>query len=107
MTVAELYWLRMLFKDLQLPILSSPIIWCDNIGASLALASNHVYHARTKHIEVDMHFIREKVAIKDVCLKFISTVDQVADIFTKELSSARFNFLKDKLMVCLPPSVCL
>jgi hypothetical protein len=57
MTVAELYWLRMLFKDLQLPILSSPIIWCDNIGASLALASNHVYHARTKHIEVDIHFI--------------------------------------------------
>jgi hypothetical protein len=103
MTVAELYWLRMLFKDLQLPLLSSPIIWCDNIGA-LALASNPVYHARTKHIEVDMHFIREKVAIKDVCLKFISTVDQVADIFTKELSSARFNFLKDKLMVCLPPS---
>jgi hypothetical protein len=57
MTVAELYWLRMLFKDLQLPLLSSPIIWCDNIGASLALASNHVYHARTKHIEVDIHFI--------------------------------------------------
>jgi hypothetical protein len=102
MTVAELYWLRMLVKDLQLPILSPPIIWCDNIGA-LALASNPVYHGRTKHIEVDVHFIREKVANKDVILKFISTVDQVADIFTKGLSSTRFNFLKDKLMVCVPP----
>jgi hypothetical protein len=101
MIVAELYWLHLLFKDLQLPLLSHPIIWCDNIGA-LALAFNPVFHARTNHIEVDVHFIREKVANKDVHLKFISIVDQVADIFTKGLSSVRFNFLKDKLMVCLP-----
>jgi hypothetical protein len=74
MTVAELYWLRMLFKDLALPLLSRPIIWCDNIGP-LALAYNHVFHARTKHIEVDVHFIREKVTNKDVCLKFISSID--------------------------------
>lgn len=105
MTMAELYWLHMLFQDLQLPLLSCPIIWCDNIGA-LTLAFNPVFHARTKHIEVDVHFIREKVANKDVSLKFISTIDQVADIFTKGLSSVRFNFLKDKLMVCLPLSVC-
>jgi hypothetical protein len=76
----------MLFKDLQLPLLSPPIVWCDNIGA-IDLAFNPVFHARTKHIEVDVHFIREKVANKDVCLKFISTIDQVADIFTKGLSS--------------------
>jgi hypothetical protein len=104
MIVAELYWLQMLFKDLALPLLSRPIIWCDNIGA-LALASNPVFHDRTKHIEVDMHFIREKVTNKDVCLKFISTIDQIVDIFTKGLSSTRFNFLKAKLMVCIPPSV--
>jgi hypothetical protein len=102
MTTAKLYWLRMLVKDVQLPILSRPIIWCDNIGA-LALASNPVYHGRTKHIEVDVHFIWEKVANKDVNLKFISIVDLVADIFTKGLSSTHFNFLKDRLMACLPP----
>jgi hypothetical protein len=86
---------------LAFPILSRPIVWCDNIRA-LALAFNPEFHACTKHIEVDVHFIWEKVA-NDVCLKFISTVDQVVDIFTKGLSSVRFNFLKNKLMLCLPP----
>ena len=53
---AELCWLRMLFKDLSLFLHAPPTLWCDNLGA-LALASNPVYHARTKHIEVDYHFI--------------------------------------------------
>lgn len=77
------------------------ILWCDNLSA-LALASNPVFHARTKHIEVDYHFIREKVLNHDVLLKFISTGDQVADIFTKGLSSACFLFLKSKQMVLSP-----
>jgi hypothetical protein len=102
MAVVELYWSPMLFKDLQLPILSPSIIWCDNIGA-ITLAFNPVFHTRTKHIKVDVHFIRERVANKDVYLKFISIVDQVANIFTKGLPSIHFNFFKDKLMACLPP----
>jgi hypothetical protein len=48
----EVYWLRMLLKDLHISLPVPPTIWCDNIGV-LALASNPVYHARTKHIEVD------------------------------------------------------
>jgi hypothetical protein len=67
------------------------------------LASNHVYHARTKHIKVDYHFIREKVLNKDILLSFISTCDQPADILTKGLTSSIFLFLHDKLMVCPPP----
>jgi hypothetical protein len=63
--IAELYWLRMLLCDLRVPISSPPILWCDNLGA-ISLASNPVYHARTKHIEVDYHFIREKVVSKDI-----------------------------------------
>uniref|UniRef100_A0A5B7C753 Uncharacterized protein n=1 Tax=Davidia involucrata TaxID=16924 RepID=A0A5B7C753_DAVIN len=95
---AELYWIRMLLKDLHVPILSPPILWCDNVGA-LALASNPVFHARTKHIEIDYHFVREKVVRNDISVKYISTVDQVAEIFTKGLTSARFLLLRDKLMV--------
>jgi hypothetical protein len=102
LTIIELYWLRMLFKDMQVPLFSSLVLWCDNIGA-LALASNPVYHARTKHIDVGVHFIREKVNNKDIILKYISSYDQLADIFTKGLTSARFIFLRDKLMVCSPP----
>lgn len=61
-------------------------LWCDNVSA-LDLASNPVFHARTKHIEVDYHFIREKVLNGDILVKFISILDQVADIFTKGLPS--------------------
>jgi hypothetical protein len=102
LATTDLVWLRMLFKDLGIPLFSTPRLWCDNIGA-LALASNPVYHARTKHIEVNYHFIREKVLNGDISIKYISTHDQLADIFTKGLSSARFLFLRDKLMVCSVP----
>jgi hypothetical protein len=60
-----------------------------------------MFHARTKHIEVDYHFVREKVLNRDILLKFISTQDQVADLFTKGLSSAQFLLLKSKLLVVL------
>jgi len=102
LATADLFWLCMLFNDLGIPLFSTPRLWCDNIGA-LALASNPVYHARTKHIEVNYHFIREKVLNGDISIKYISTHDQLADIFTKGLSSAWFSFLRDKLMVCSVP----
>jgi hypothetical protein len=86
-TVAELFWIRMLFKELRIYLSSRPVLWCDNVSA-LALASNPVFHVRTKHIEVDYHFVREKVLNRDILLKFISTHDQVADLFTKGLPSA-------------------
>jgi hypothetical protein len=98
LTVTEMYWLRMLFKELHIPLLSTPCLWVDNIGA-LALSSNPVYHARTKHIEVDYHFIREKIFNKDIVARYISTHEQPSDIFTKGLSSARFSSLRVKLMV--------
>ncbi|RVW79312.1 Retrovirus-related Pol polyprotein from transposon RE1 [Vitis vinifera] len=85
-TTAELYWIRMLLKELHISLPTAPTIWCDNSGA-LALASNPVFHARTKHIEVDFHFIREKVANRDISLQFIGSYDQPADIFTKGLKS--------------------
>jgi hypothetical protein len=86
----------MLLKELCIFLHTPPILWCDNVSA-LALASNPIYHARTKHIEVDYHFIREKVLHGDIVLKFISTLDQAADIFTKGLSSSRFAHLHAKL----------
>jgi hypothetical protein len=98
----ELYWIRMLLKDLTLPLTVPLVIRCDNLGAT-TLASNPLYHARTKHIEVDYHFIREKVLNKDISHGFISTCGQPADIFTKGLTSSRFQLLYDKLMVCPPP----
>jgi hypothetical protein len=95
---AELCWLHTLIKDLGIFLSDPPILWCDNVSA-LAIASNPVFHARTKHIEVDFHFIRERVIRKDLQVKFVSTMDQLADIFTKGLSSPRFHDLQSKLLV--------
>jgi hypothetical protein len=99
---AELSWLRMLLKELQVPLLSPPKIWCDNLGA-IALASNPIYHGRTKHVEINYHFIREKILHKDIVARYIFTTDQCADIFTKGLSYSRFLSLGDKLMVRSSP----
>ena len=82
----------MLLKELQVFLPSPPVLKCDNSGA-LALASNLVHHARTKHIEVDIHFVREKVNNRDIELKHLSTLDQVADIFTKGHTATKFYYL--------------
>lgn len=82
----------------------TPIIWCDNAGA-ISLASNPIFHALTKPIEVDYHYIRKKVLRKELIIRFISTVDQLTNIFTKGLSSAHFHVLKSKFMVRTSP-VC-
>ena len=96
-TAAKLSWIRSLFKDLGV-CLSTPRIWCDNIN-SISLASNPVFHARTKNLEVDYHYVRDKVVRKELEVCYISTTDQVADIFTKGLSKSRFLLLTNKLMV--------
>jgi len=62
------------------------VIYCDNIS-SILLANNPVYHAKTKHIEVHYHFIKEKVLVKEIILIHMCTKDQVVDIFTKALGT--------------------
>uniref|UniRef100_A0A2N9GQ99 Integrase catalytic domain-containing protein n=1 Tax=Fagus sylvatica TaxID=28930 RepID=A0A2N9GQ99_FAGSY len=99
---AEVCWLRTLLKDLGIFLSQPPILWCDNVSA-LAIASNPVFHAHTKHIEVDFHFIREQVLRKDLVVKFVSTNDQLADIFTKSLPTQRFLDLQRNLTVSVRP----
>ncbi|KAK9051967.1 hypothetical protein SSX86_028595 [Deinandra increscens subsp. villosa] len=91
-TVAELIWLKSLLQELGV-VIPNPTLWCDNLGATY-LSVNPVFHARTKHVEVDFHFVREQVAQGKLSVQFISTHDQIADVFTKPLSSNRFLFLR-------------
>jgi hypothetical protein len=88
---------------LKIMLPTTPNLWCDNIGA-IALASNPVFHAWTKHIEIDYHFIREKVINCDIQVKHISTKDQIANVFTKGHSAIRFTLLKSNLSVCILPN---
>jgi len=74
------------------------VIYCDNIS-SILLANNPVYHARTKHIEVHYHFIREKVIVKEIDLIHVNIEDQVANIFTKALGTNKLKRFRKMLGV--------
>jgi hypothetical protein len=63
------------------------------------MARNPVYHRRTKHIELDVHFVREKVALDEVHVLQIPSAHQFADIFTKGLPSLLFKYFRDSLCV--------
>ncbi|KAK2992068.1 hypothetical protein RJ640_026586 [Escallonia rubra] len=95
---SELSWLCSLFTKLGFPLQQSPILLCDNKGATY-LFPNPVFHARMKHIEIDSHFVHDKVRKKELNVQFISTHVQIANIFTKGLASPRHGFLSRKLKV--------
>jgi hypothetical protein len=100
---AELIWVQSLLQELGVVQVRPPVLWCDNIGATY-LSANPVFHARTKHIEVDFHFVSERVSQKQLQLqiRFISSKDQVADIFTKPLPLPLFNHCRHNLNLMLP-----
>ncbi|GAA0174373.1 hypothetical protein LIER_43972 [Lithospermum erythrorhizon] len=81
-------------------------LWSDNLGATY-LCANSVFHARTKHIKINFHFVREKVAWKELQIQLISSKDQIVDVLTKPLGTFRFQFFRDKLRLSSrPPSAC-
>jgi hypothetical protein len=95
---AEVKWLHSLLTELGQPPPSSTVLWCDDIGATY-LSANPVFHAQTKHIEIDFHFVRDMVASETLLVWFVSTHDQLADLLTKPLSSPRFVLFRSKLNV--------
>ncbi|RVX06285.1 Retrovirus-related Pol polyprotein from transposon RE2 [Vitis vinifera] len=85
LATCELIWLKHLLRELRFGKDEQMKLIYDN-QAALHIASNPVFHERTKHIEVDCHFIREKIASGCVVTRFVNSNDQLADIFTKSLS---------------------
>jgi hypothetical protein len=78
----------------------APVLWCDNLWATYLLV-NPVFHARTKHIEIDFHFVREHVAEGALQVKFISSSDQLADVFTKTKHTADVRLIQVQSKTCI------
>lgn len=96
-TTSEILWIRNLLHELGLSV-QTPSLWCDNMGAT-SLTVNPVHHSRMKHVQIDVHFVRDRVANKELQVRYLSTKDQIADILTKPLAKGRFLLLRDKLTI--------
>ena len=80
------------------PLRQATLVYCDNISA-VYMTSNPVQHQRTKHVEIDLHFVRERVSIGDLRVLHMPTSSQYADIFTKGLPSSVFTEFRSSLNV--------
>lgn len=98
--MTEISRVQILLEELRIRICQPFVLRCENIGATY-LAANFMFHAQTKYIEINFHFVCEKVAHKESVL---STTYQLIDILTKSLSTTWFKFIPDKLNLCLRPS---
>ena len=96
LTTYELMWLRHLLQKLRFGKEEQMKLNCDN-QAALHIAVNPVFHEKTKHIEVDCHFIREKIASGCMTTSFVNSNYQLADIFTKSRRGPRIKYICNKL----------
>jgi hypothetical protein len=97
--VAEACWLWQLLQELHASLSKSTLIYYDNVS-TVYLSTNPVQHQRIRHVEIDLHFIQECVAIGDVCDLHIPTTSQFMDIFTKDLPTLVFLEFWSSLNIC-------
>ncbi|GKB12366.1 ribonuclease H-like domain-containing protein [Tanacetum coccineum] len=101
--VAETTWLCNLLRELHSPLSTATLVYCDNVSA-VYMSVNPVQHQRTKHIKIDIHFVRDMVTAGQVRVLHMPSRFQYADIFTKGLPSALFEEFRSSLSVRLPPA---
>jgi hypothetical protein len=92
----EVIWVQSVLAELGINLPRSPCLWCDNLGATY-MAVNPRFHGRTKHIEIDFHFVHERVAWQQLEVRFIFSADQVADGFTKFLPASKLDVFHHNL----------
>ncbi|CAN6576638.1 unnamed protein product [Malus baccata var. baccata] len=97
-TTAELTWIQSLLRELGIPLPTTPVVSCDNIGAMFYYA-NLVLHSHMKHINIDFQFVRDRATRGLLQVSYVSTTDQLADALTKSLPRPRFHLLRSKIGV--------
>jgi hypothetical protein len=101
-TTCEAVWLRRLLQDVGEEQKEPTMIKCDN-QSSFKLANNAIYHARTKHVDAQFHFVREKLHSNEITLMYCNTCENVVDIFTKPLGKIKFELFREMLGVEVNP----
>ncbi|XP_042758112.1 secreted RxLR effector protein 161-like [Lactuca sativa] len=96
-TVSEILWVLWLLCELDAQPIGPTPLFCDN-QAARHIANNPVFHEQTKHVEMDCHFVRERVETKEVKPLYIDTKHQIADLFTKPLGAQQLQSLLVKLV---------
>ncbi|GJU52734.1 ribonuclease H-like domain-containing protein [Tanacetum coccineum] len=99
--VAETAWVRNLLRELHSPLMTATLVYCDNVSA-VYMSTNPAQYQRTKHIEIDIHFVRDMVTVGHVRVLRVLCRFQYADIFTKELPFALFEDFRSTLSVRHP-----
>ena len=94
--ICEGIWLRRMLNELEISNTSPMTLRCDN-KAAIQIVKSPVHHDRTKHVDIDRHFIKEKVEERMLSLAYVPTSHQIADILTNALPRNNFEFLKSKL----------
>ncbi|GKB69622.1 ribonuclease H-like domain-containing protein [Tanacetum coccineum] len=100
--VVETAWLRNLLRELHSPLSTATLVYCDNVSP-VYMPANPVQHQQTKHIEIDIHFVRDMVTAGEVRVLHVPSRYQYANIFTKGLPSALFEEFRSSLSVYPPP----
>jgi hypothetical protein len=93
----EIMWIRILLTELNVKIKTPSIIYCDNQPA-IRISSNDSDHERTKHIDIKHYYIRDLIKDGSIHIEWLTTHDQLADIFTKALGRITFTSMRDRLM---------
>ncbi|GKC38157.1 ribonuclease H-like domain-containing protein, partial [Tanacetum coccineum] len=101
--VAETIWLCNLLRELHSPLSTTTLVYYNNVSA-IYLFTNPVQHQRTKHIEIDIHFVHDMVTTGQVGVLHVPSHYQYVDIFTNGLPSALFKEFRSNLSICLPPA---
>ena len=97
-SVCKIMWIRQLLMEVGIETLVPTKLWCDN-QAAMHIASNPLFHERTKDIEIDCHFVCKKIQLGLISTGYVKTGDQLGDIFKKPLSGDRVSYLYNKLVM--------